>query len=924
MNRIVLAVVSIFFAGLNFAQPVRVHQLTCDHFSNPAGIQTLQPVLGWQLVSDERNILQQSYEIRVADSKAALTAGGKMLWSSKVASGASVNQLYKGKPLQPAHTYYWQVRVWDNKGRVSPWSEVAQFTTALTQPADWSGARWIGYEELEDTMRVVPGVHSPDKKKIPAGRVVKRAVVPLFRKEFTADKKIVQALAFVSGLGQYEMLVNGKKAGQGFLTPGWTYYDKRVLYNTYDITPLLQQGRNALGLIAGNGFYYINRERYFKLLTAFGLPKAICKVLVRYADGTEDVIVSGNDWKTTPSPVTYTSIYSGEEYDARLEQQGWDKPGFNDAGWKPSLLVKAPPGKLEAEGDYPVAVTDVLPVRTVLTPKPGIRVYDFAQNASGVIELKVKGKKGQSVKLTPAELLMDDSTANQRATGKPYYFTYTLKGDGEETWSPRFTYYGFRYVQVETAPDTVNGGTELPEVVAVNMLHTRNSAPASGSFYCSNPLFNRIDTLIQWAIRSNLQSVATDCPHREKLSWLEQDYLMGGSIQHNFNVYHLYKKLVHDMMDAQTDEGFVPDITPEYVFFDDHGFGFRDSPEWGSACVAVPWLTYKWYGDTALLRTAYPMMKKYVAYLKSRSDKHILDYGLGDWFDIGPQRPGVAQLTPKALTATAIYYYDNVLLQQMAALLGNKSDAALYAAQAKEISVAFNKRFFNTQTKVYATGSQTAMAMPLCVGLVNEADRKAVFANLVDSIKAGELKLTAGDIGFHFLVQALQDGGASQLLYEMNNRDDVPGYGYQLKKGATALTESWQALKEVSNNHLMLGHLMEWLYAGLAGINQADASSGYRRLAIRPQVVKGIDHVKATYAAVYGEVASEWRNTEEGFTLQVTIPANTTADIYLPGANGAAVLQNGNRVQAKKAGDSYIISTGSGTHTFTMPAVKKR
>lgn len=918
MNRIVPAVVSIFFAGQSFAQPVRVQRLTTEHFNNPFGIQTLQPVLGWQLAAEENNIQQQAYGIRVAGSREALAKGNALLWSSKVASGASVNQLYNGKPLQPAHTYYWQVRVWDNKGRVSPWSEAAQFTTGLPQETDWSGARWIGYEELEDSMRVVPGVHSPDKKKIPAGRVVKRAVVPLFRKEFTADKKIIQALAFVSGLGQYEMTVNGKKAGNGFLTPGWTYYDKRVLYNTYDITPLLQQGRNAIGLIVGNGFYYINRERYFKLLTAFGMPKAICKLLVRYADGTEEVIVSGSDWKTAPSPVTYTSIYSGEDYDARLEQDGWDKPGFNDAAWKRPLLVKAPLGKLEAECDYPVAVRDVLPVRKVLTPKPGIQIYDFGQNASGIVQLKVKGKKGQSVKLTPAELLMDDSTVNQRSTGKPYYFLYTLKGEEEEMWQPRFTYYGFRYVQVETAPDSINVQTELPQVIAVNMLHTRNGAPASGSFYCSNPLFNRIDTLIQWAIRSNLQSVATDCPHREKLSWLEQDYLMGGSIQHNFNVYHLYKKLVHDMMDAQTTEGFVPDITPEYVFFDDHGFGFRDSPEWGSACVVVPWLTYKWYGDTALLRTAYPMMKKYVAYLRSRSDKHILDYGLGDWYDLGPQHPGVAQLTPKALTATAIYYYDHILLQQVAALLGNERDAALYAAQAKEIRLAFNRRFFDNRKKVYATGSQTAMAMPLCLGLVNEAHRKAVFTNLADSIKAGALKLTAGDIGFHFLVQALQDGGASQLLYEMNNRDDVPGYGYQLKKGATALTESWQALKEVSNNHLMLGHIMEWLYAGLAGINQADASSGYRKLVIKPQVVKGIDHVKATYASVYGDVGIEWRNNNGSFNLQVTVPANTTAWVYLPGNENAVVLKDDARVQGKREGNYYKITTGSGRYSFTV------
>lgn len=918
MNRIVLAVVSVFFAVSVYAQPISVQQLTCNHFVNPVGVATPMPVFSWQLQSEARNVMQSACQLLVAENPALLEKQQGAVWNSgKMLTGASVNVLYKGGKLKAGHTYYWQVRVWDQQGKVSAWSAVARFTTGLYEQADWSNARWIGYEDLDDSMRVVPGIHAPDKKKIPAGRVVKRAVVPLFRKEFAARKTIASAYAFVSGLGQYEMTINGKKAGDGFLTPGWTFYDKRCLYNTYDITSLLTAGKNAVGVIVGNGFFYINRERYFKLLTAYGLPKLLCKIQLTYTDGSQEVIVSGEDWKTAPSPVVYSSIYSGEDYDARLEQDGWDRPGFNDAGWKQAIVVKAPKGKPEAEDDYPVAVNSVLQVRTILQPKPGVQVYDFGQNASGIVELKVKGKKGQSVKLTPAELLLDDQTANQRATGKPYYFSYTLKG-GEETWRPRFSYYGFRYVQVEVAPDTVNGLTELPLVTAITMLHTGNSAPVSGSFSCSNPLFNRIDTLIQWAIKSNLQSVATDCPHREKLSWLEQDYLMGGSIQHNFNVYHLYKKLVHDMMDAQTPEGFVPDITPEFVFFDDHGFGFRDSPEWGSASVIVPWLLYKWYGDTAILRTAYPMMKRYVAYLESKSANHILGYGLGDWYDLGPERPGVAQLTPKAVTATAIYYYDITLLQKIAAVLRKGTEAGDYAQQALAVKKAFNSRFFDAAKKVYSTGSQTAMAMPLCVGLVEEASKKQVFNNLTDSILAGGKKLTAGDIGFHFLVQALHEGGASQLLYEMNNRDDVPGYGYQLKKGATALTESWQALKEVSNNHLMLGHIMEWLYTGLAGINQSEEGTAYRQLAIRPEVVGDITGVKGSYESLYGQVVSEWKKANHTFYLHLIIPVNTTATVYLPATFASVVTERGKKVKSVwKAGRS-VVKVGSGEYFFEV------
>lgn len=927
MFRIVLVIASVFFITPLFSQLISAQHLTCENFISPMGVDVPDPVFGWKISTSARGLTQSAYQIWVSDDPKEMNTEAGNYWNSgKVASDQSVNVVYKGKKLLPGHVYYWRVQVWDQRDYTAERSGVAHFSTGLFTTQDWSDARWIGYEDLEDSMRVVPGVHNPDKKKMKPGTAVKRPVIPLFRKEFVAGKAITRATAYISGLGQYEMTVNNQKVGESFLAPGWTWYDKRYLYNTYDITNLLIKGNNAVGVIVGNGFFNINRERYFKLAIAFGMPKLLCKIQVEYADGTQDVIVSGSDWKTAPSPVTYTSIYGGEDYDARLEQQGWDSPGFNDAQWKNALLVKAPLGKAEAEKDYPVQINHDIDVRTILKPKPGIRVYDFGQNAAGIVTLKVKGKKGQSVKLTPAELLGDDQLANQRNTGKAYYLTYTLKGGEEETWTPRFTYYGFRYVQVEVAADTTNGQTDLPEVIGMEMHQTGNSAPAAGTFECSSPLFNNIHTLIQWAIRSNVQSVVTDCPHREKLSWLEQDYLVGGSIKNNIDVHHLYRKLVYDMMDAQTNEGFVPDITPEYVYFDDHGFGFRDSPEWGSASVMLPWLVYKWYGDIEMINTAYPMMKKYVAYLKSRSVNQILDYGLGDWYDLGPQHPGVAQLTPKALTATAIYYYDLALLSKMAAVTGNSKDAALYRQQAKEVKAAFNKKFFNPATKVYATGSQTSMAMPLSVGLVEEVNRKAVFKNLTDSIIAGNKQLTAGDIGFHFLVQALHEGGASQLLYEMNNRDDVPGYGYQLKKGATALTESWQALKEVSNNHLMLGHLTEWLYGGMAGIGQTDSSVGFSQLTIRPEIVGDITHAKATFESIYGVIGSEWTKTDAAhLTMTIQVPGNTTALIYIPSTpastitemNSPLALAKGITIIGFKEGRT-IVQVGSGNYLFKV------
>ena len=920
-----------FSIGLAFFSPALSQTIVVKHLQvesreNPLGIDVTTPDFSWQIQTTQRNFLQAAYHIMVSNDSNALARGTANIWDSrKQTSSASNKVLFSGKTLVPATRYYWKVKVWNTKNDASGWSDIRSFITGLFQSSDWDNAKWIGYDELPDSLVIVPGIHTPDARKL-GDKLKQRTIIPLFRKEFSASKKVVNAVIFISGLGHYELSVNGRKIGNSFLAPGWTHYNKRVLYNTYNITSDVKTGVNTLGVIVGNGFYNINRERYYKLTVAYGLPKLICKLQLTYSDGTIETVVSDGSWRTAPSPVIYSSIFGGEDYDANLEQPGWNQPGFKPEKWKQAVVVKTPSGRLEAEKDFPVMVNDTLAVRRISQPKAGLYIYDFGQNASGIIELKIKGKKGQTVKFFPAELLTDSGMVNQNATGKPYYFAYTIKGGAVETWRPRFTYYGFRYVQIEGGmPDTSNETTGLPRVVSMLSLHTGNSAPSAGNIEMSNDLFNRINHLIRWAIKSNLQSVVTDCPHREKLSWLEQDHLMGGSIHSNYDVYHLYTKLVYDMIDAQTPEGLVPDIAPEFVFFDDKGFGFRDSPEWGSAAVIVPWLVYKWYGDKDIIQTAYPMMKKYVEYLKNKSNNHIISYGLGDWYDNGPNRPGVAQLTPKDLTATAIYYYDVKLLSTMAFLLNDLKEADRYRLWSEEIKKAFNAEFFNEQSKVYATGSQTSMAMPLCFGLVEEKYRNEVFKNMVDSINASGKKLTAGDIGFHFLVQALHEGGASQLLYEMNYRDDVPGYGFQLRKGATALTESWAALAQVSNNHLMLGHIMEWFYTGLAGINQAENSVGYKEIVIRPELVGDINYVKGTRRTIYGNIDSEWKKTHGAFEIRISIPPNTTATIHLPASEKSRIFANEQPVSVNTelkvlgfTNGRAIIKTGSGDYKFTI------
>lgn len=925
MKSYYLTISLLLFSLLSHSQlkdQIRIVKLLCNNTENRAVIPAPDPQFSWQLTSKARNQHQLAYQILVSDNRKEIENSRGNIWDSgKVNSNQSIFIPYKGQPLNPAHTYFWKVKVWNQKGIASEWSKAGTFQTGLFADADWKNAQWIGYDDMPAELKLFPGIHGNGDNQGP--KALKRTVVPLFRKSFTVHKKVSSATLFISGLGHYEAFVNGGKVSESFLAPGWTNYDKAVFYNAYDVTSRIRKGENILGAIVGNGFYNINRERYRKLVIAYGMPKLFCRLQIEYTDGTKEDVVSDGSWKTAASPITYASIYGGEDYDARLEQPNWDKPGFDASAWQTVKLVTPPAGKLTAETDYPLRVMENFAAKEISEVKPKVFLYDFAQNASGIIELKVKGKKGQEVRLIPAELITKDKLANQQATGGPYYFSYILKGDGEEIWRPRFTYYGFRYVQVEGAsPEKAGSSSDGPVIIHLKMLHTRNSAPGTGSFECSNKLFNSIFSLIDWSVKSNLQSVLTDCPHREKLGWMEQTYLMGNSVQFNYNIYHLYEKLVNDMIQDQTPEGMVPDIAPEYVQFEG---GFRDSPEWGSAAVILPWLLYEKYGDAAVLEKAWPMMVRYVTYLKSKSVDNIVSHGLGDWFDMGPRQPGESQLTPKSLTATAIYYYDLNLLTKIAGILGKDSDQRSLAAWADSVKTSFNTKFFNKQTGVIATGSQTSMAMPWSVGLVDPEYRDLVINNLEDSIRANGKALTAGDIGFHYLVEALTKGGKSQLLYEMNNRNDVPGYGFQLAKGATALTESWPALENVSNNHLMLGHLMEWFYAGLAGIGQSETSVAYKEITIKPEMPDGLTHASASYDSSYGLIKSHWTRNGKTVSCTVEVPVNTTALVSLAVTPESVITESGRPVSQVK--DVEVISkkdglmvcrVGSGNYSFSI------
>lgn len=875
---ILLCTLGVVSANAFLIKSGAVYDLRCQSLRQPIGIEEMYPTFSWKLSSDKQNVLQVAYQIKVASTLQKLETDPDIWNSGKILSDQNTFIRYAGKPLQSAKKYYWKVKVWTNKSRSGEWSKPAYFVTGLLAADKWNNAKWIAYQKLPDSMKVYPGV--PGSGDQLGDKALKPAIVPYFRKGFSLNKKIKSAYLFVSGLGQYALFMNGKRVDTTFINPAWSDYAKRDYYNSYDVTHLLKEGENAVGAIVAPGFLYINRERYHKLLIAEDYPMLRLKMIVHFTDGSSKEIVTDDTWKTAPSAVTFSSVYGGEDFDANKIQEGWDSSLFDDHFWKDVLLVSGPGGKMQSQESYPVMFNEDFKPESIDSTNKKLWLYDFGQNVSGIVRIEAKSQKGYTIRIIPSELINANHTPDQNASGKPYYWQYTFSGDKQVTWQPLFSYYGLRYAGVQV----LNAAGEQVNVNSVHInsllsLHTQNGAPQVGKFNCSDTLFNKIFQLIRWGIRNNLSNVATDCPHREKLGWLEEAHLMGNSIQYNYNILRFYNKITKDMMDAQLPDGLVPDIAPEYVVFSD---GFRDSPEWGSSSVLVPWYVYQWYGDKAILEESYGMMKRYVEYLGTKANHYLLSYGLGDWYDIGTNPPGVSQLTPLGVTATGYYYYDTKVLGKVATVLHREKEAARWFSLADSIRLAFNNKFLDTVTKVYATGSQTSFAIPLYFGIAPEKYKKQLLANLVDSIATHDYAITAGDIGFRYLVQTLENNGENEVIYKMNNRDNVPGYGYQIKMGATALTESWMALRTVSNDHMMLGHLMEWFYSALGGIRQQEGSVGFKKILIEPQFVKGINWVNCSYNSINGEIAVHWKRLKNNkIRLHVEIPVNTTAKVIL-------------------------------------------
>ncbi|MFZ0034788.1 MAG: glycoside hydrolase family 78 protein [Sedimentisphaerales bacterium] len=884
-------------AGVRPAGNLKPVELRCEYTQNPLGVDMPHPRLFWKLESATRGQQQSSFQILVASSLENLNKNKGDLWNTGIISSDETSHIfYDGLPLKSSQQVFWKVRVWDKDVNPSPWSKPASWIMGLLNEDDWN-ARWITSSTTGQSL--------------------------LLRREFTVKTNLKLAVAHVCGLGQYELSLNGRKASDDILAPGWTKYDKTCLYNTYDITKLLCRGRNVVGLLLGNGMYNVKGGRYTKFTGSFGPLKAICHIRLEYADGSIETVCTDGQWRVTEGPITFCCAYGGEDYDARLQPAGWDKLDYNDSIWQPAKSVDGPGGKLNGLSVSALAIRtfDVLKPVHITRLNPNTTVYDLGQNAAIIPRLTVTGEAGSIVKIIPAELLRRDGSVDRYSCaggGVPAFWQYTLDGSGVQNWFPKFFYHGCRYLQVVCKPADTGG--KLPVVKSLEGIVIQSASPPAGRFACSNELFNRIHTLVRWAQRSNMMSVMTDCPHRERLGWLEELHLNGPSLRYEFDMARLFTKAMNDMADSQLDTGLIPDIAPEYVVFED---GFRDSPEWGSAFVLVPWQQYLWTGDLELLNRHYEGMKRYVAYLGARANDHIVSHGLGDWYDIGPGPLGQAQLTPIALTATAFYYYDAWVLAQTADMLGKTNDAKQFQTLAEQIRDAFNRKFFDPNTGQYFTGSQTANAIPLVMNLVQPENRDNVLNALVQDVQRRGNANTAGDVGYRYMLRALADAGRSDVVFAMNNQSDKPGYGYQLKMGATSLTEAWNAERGSSQNHFMLGQIIEWFYQDLAGIAPDPTGPGFRKIIIRPQPVGNLTWVKAAYDSIYGPITSDWNLANETFTLKLAIPPNTTATVFVPAKPTAEVTESGVSAQnspgvkfIRQENDRMIYCVGSGRYEF--------
>lgn len=902
MKKVTLFFVFQFITLLTFSQ-VSVTNLLCENLSNPVGIDIRQPRFSWQLVSNKRNVMQKAYEIHVFSGK-------KLIWKSgKVVSDQSVQIPFAGSELQSGNNYQWRVRVWENDKKPSAWSSPASFQMALLNKSDWK-AKWITPAFTEDSINR-PSI--------------------LFRKEFLAPKKILSATAYITSHGMYEAQINGKRVGDSYLSPGWTSYNKRLQYQVYDVTQLLNTGKNALAVTLGNGWYRgflawgDNKNIYGKDVSL------LLQLSIKYTDGSHEDVVSDGSWKSSTGSIVFSEIYDGETIDARKEKIGWNKPGYNDKNWDGVAFENYSFDNLLATYNEPIKKHETFtPLKIFTTPK-GEKVLDFGQNLVGWVVVKIKGNAGDKIVIRHAEVLDKEGnfyTDNLRAAKATS--TYFLKGGGEEIYEPHFTFYGFRYIKIEGYPGEIN-----PDNFTAVALYS--DIKPTGTFTSSNPFINQLQHNIQWGQKGNFLDVPTDCPQRdERLGWTGDAQAFSRTAAFNFGVNNFFSKWLKDVAADQLPNGSVPFVIPNVL-----GAGSAGSTGWADVATIVPWNMYLAYGDKQILESQYSSMKAWVDYMQNASKNNLWNTGFhfGDWLFYRPadDNDGRSAVTDKYLIAQCFYAHSTQLLIKAAKVLGNEKDVETYTGLLIKIKEAFLKEYVTPSGRL-VSGTQTAYVLALNFDMLPKSMCPQAASRLVENIQSYNNHLTTGFLGTPYLCHVLTRFGYSDVAYKLLLQETYPSWLYPVKMGATTIWERWDGEKPDgtfqtpnmnSFNHYAYGAIGDWMYQKMAGIDTYEDGVGYKHIKIKPAIGGGFTYALASLQTYYGKVSSGWKVAGDSIYLDIEIPANTTATVFIPATNANAVTESNKPLSAlmgnEKASmdEGYIsLKLGSGVYHFATEKTK--
>lgn len=888
-----------------FEQPT-VDALRCELLENPIGVDKTSPRLSWQIHSEERGVRQTAYHVLVASSPEKLDKEEGDLWDSgKIGSDNSIAVFYEGKALKSDTEVYWKVKVFTNKGDTD-WSAVARWQVGLLYYKDWN-RRWIGFDRYFD---------SDDQA---AGYLSAR----YFRKEIVLPKKVEKATAYIMGLGLYELYIDGEKVGDEVLAPGLTDYTENVMYNTFDVTDKLNGGKHALGVVLGNGRYYaIRQEKPYKVKN-FGFPKLEMQVRITYTDGSKQTIHSDDTWRgTTDGPIVSNNEYDGEVYDARKELAGWATVGYNDAGWMKATYVQEPGGDYQSQLNRNMKVMqDIKPIS--ITPNGRKYILDFGQNFAGWVKMRVQGARGTVVTLRFAESLNADGTLfrDNLRTAKATD-TYILKGGAEEEWEPRFTYHGFRYVEVEGYPNPIDLDKFTGRLVYDEMENV-------GTFTSSNTLLNQIHTNAWWGIASNYKSIPVDCPQRnERQAWLGDRPTSAYGENFLFDNANFYSKWLEDIRLSQKEDGAIPDVAPAFWRY------YSDNMTWPGTYLIVADMLYQQTGDIRVLKEHYPAMKKWMAYMKAQyrnAEGIITKDSYGDWC-VPPatieegRGKSADKKYPNPLLSTAYYYHLLKVMMRFSELTDNGQDRSGFEEDAVKMKVDFNKSFYN-EAGYYGNNTLTENLLAMYFNLVEEENRGILADRIATTIeKENNGHLSTGVVGTQFIMRTLTDMGRADLAYKIATNTSYPSWGYMIENGATTIWELWNGdtahPRMNSQNHvMMLGDLLVWYYENLAGIKTKE--NAFQTIVMKPELVNGLNHVKASYHSLYGEIASAWTKDKNAFTWEVAVPVNAIAEVYLPAKERSSITEGGEKLTynediqvLSEEGGRVKVRIGSGVYHF--------